>query len=196
MGRASFRETLFGNDERAYPRRIWPERRVDFTNTKFMTTTDFRKAAFGGVPAFFNATLHEDTDFGGVDWKKAETKHTRVDYAIRAVGTIGTDNEQARKTARPASILPAQDAHSAKDGRVVLVDLKLALRGNCRLWLGSRARLRMVDWTLGHFKLRPFCKHQSHSGQYRMVGIASSCTLCRVRKRARLSISHRERGVS
>ena len=84
MGRASFRETLFGNDERAYSRRIWPERRVDFTNTKFMTTTDFRKAAFGGVPAFFNATLHEDTDFGGVDWKKAETKNTRVDYAIRA----------------------------------------------------------------------------------------------------------------
>ena len=49
-----------------------------------MDTTDFRKAIFGGAPAFFNATLHEDTDFGGVDWKKAETSNISVDYAIRA----------------------------------------------------------------------------------------------------------------
>ena len=38
----------------------------------------------GGVPAFFNTTLHEDTDFSSVDWKKAETDNIPVDYAIRA----------------------------------------------------------------------------------------------------------------
>lgn len=84
MAKASFREVLFGNDESAYSRTLWPERRVDFTNAEFMDTTDFRKAIFGGAPAFFNATLHEDTDFGGVDWKKAETSNISVDYAIRA----------------------------------------------------------------------------------------------------------------
>ena len=81
---ASFREVLFGNDETAYSRRLWPERRVDFTDAVFKTTTDFRGAVFGGPPAFFNATLHEDTDFSRVDWKKADNDNIRVDYAIRA----------------------------------------------------------------------------------------------------------------
>ena len=83
-GRTSFREVLFGNDETAYSRRLWPERRVDFTDAVFETTTDFCRAVFGGPPAFFNATLHEDTDFSRVDWKKADNDNTQVDYVIRA----------------------------------------------------------------------------------------------------------------
>jgi len=82
--RASFREVLFGRNDKAYSRRIWPLRRVDFTNVEFSAATDFRKAIFGGVPAFFNATLHEDTDFSGVDWTRAENSHDSVEYAIRA----------------------------------------------------------------------------------------------------------------
>ena len=81
---ASFRQVLFGRDESAYPRRLWPERRADFTNAKFMATTDFRRATFAGPPAFFHTSLHEDTDFSGIDWKKAETKHVDIEYAIRA----------------------------------------------------------------------------------------------------------------
>ena len=83
-GRASFREVLFGNDESVYSRRLWPERRAEFTDAVFTTTTDFRGAVFGGAPAFFNATLHEDTDFGRIDWDKADTDNIPVDYAIRA----------------------------------------------------------------------------------------------------------------
>lgn len=83
-GRSSFREVLFGNDEGTYSRRLWPERRADFTDALFATTTDFRGAAFGGAPAFFNASLHEDTDFGRIDWDKADTDNIPVDYAIRA----------------------------------------------------------------------------------------------------------------
>ena len=82
--RASFREVLFGNDDSAYSRRLWPERRVDFTNTKFMATTDFRRAEFAGPPAFFHTSLHEDTDFSGIDWTKAETQQVDIEYAIRA----------------------------------------------------------------------------------------------------------------
>ena len=84
LGSASFREVLFGNDESVYSRRLWPERRADFTDAVFTTTTNFRGAAFGGAPAFFNATLHEDTDFGRIDWDKADTDNIPVDYAIRA----------------------------------------------------------------------------------------------------------------
>ena len=84
QSRASFREVLFGNDETAYSRRSWPERRADFTDAVFTTTTDFRGVSFGGAPAFFNATLHEDTDFGRIDWDKADTDNIPIDYAIRA----------------------------------------------------------------------------------------------------------------
>ena len=80
---ASFREVLFGNDNTTY-KETFPERKADFTDAKFMTTTDFRGAVFGGPPAFFNAELHEDTDFSHVDWKRADNDNIRVDYAIRA----------------------------------------------------------------------------------------------------------------
>ena len=81
---ASFREVLFGNNASAYSRRLWPERRADFSNARFMASTDFRRAVFGGAPAFFNAKLHEDTDFACVNWKVAETENIPIDYAIRA----------------------------------------------------------------------------------------------------------------
>ena len=76
---ASFREVLFGNDDTTYSRRLWPERRVDFTDVEFGATTTFRGAIFAGAPAFFNTTLHEDTDFGRVDWTKAETNNISVE---------------------------------------------------------------------------------------------------------------------
>ena len=81
---ASFREVLFGNDDKTYSRRLWPERRADFTDAEFGAATTFRGAIFAGAPAFFNTTLHEDTEFGRVDWGKAETDNIPADYAIRA----------------------------------------------------------------------------------------------------------------
>ena len=84
MARTSFREVKFGNDRNAHSRLLWPERSADFSDAEFLTTTEFRGAVFGGVPAFFNTTLHEDTDLGRIDWEKAETITIPVDYAIRA----------------------------------------------------------------------------------------------------------------
>ena len=84
LAAVSFREVLFGNDAGAYARRLWPERRADFSDAQFKSSADFRGAAFGGVPAFFGTRLHEDTDFGRVNWDAAETEHIPVDYAIRA----------------------------------------------------------------------------------------------------------------
>lgn len=83
-GRTSFRNVVFGNTEAEYSRDMWPERRVNFTDAEFEDTTDFRGASFGGAPAFFNAKLHEDTDFSGIDWRTAENKHVPVEYAVRA----------------------------------------------------------------------------------------------------------------
>ena len=83
-GRTSFRNAVFGNTDAVYSRRLWPERRVNFNDAVFGDTTDFRGASFGGAPAFFNATLHEDTDFSGIDWTTAENEHVPVDYAVRS----------------------------------------------------------------------------------------------------------------
>ncbi len=81
---AFFHKVVFGNDEKAYFRRSWPPRRADFTDANFGAATSFRGAVFGGAPAFFATTLHEDTDFGKIDWSKAETTNISADYAVRA----------------------------------------------------------------------------------------------------------------
>ena len=81
---ASFRNVLFGNNSDDHSRNIEPERIADFTDAEFGAATTFRRAIFAGVPAFFNSSLHEDTDFGRVDWGKAETDNISAEYAIRA----------------------------------------------------------------------------------------------------------------
>ena len=84
MSRASFREVHFGSVDSTSSRLTWPERRADFTDAEFTTTTSFRGAFFGGAPAFFNTKLHDDTDFGGIDWDKTSNANNHVDYTIRA----------------------------------------------------------------------------------------------------------------
>ena len=83
MSMTSFVKVIFGKYDTAY-RCPLPQRKADFTGAKFMARTDFSEAVFGGPPAFFNAELHEDTDFSRVDWKKADNDNIQVDYAIRA----------------------------------------------------------------------------------------------------------------
>ena len=83
-GRASFREVTFGDVSSPYGKRLWSERRAEFSDSTFDAATDFRRAVFSGAPAFFNASLHEDTDFSGIDWRQAKTDKSDVHYAIRA----------------------------------------------------------------------------------------------------------------
>ena len=82
--RASFRNVVFGEDPKQTVKRLRPERLADFSDARFEAATDFRRAVFHGAPAFFNCSLHEDTDFGSVQWPKAQTETDRVGYAIRA----------------------------------------------------------------------------------------------------------------
>ena len=84
MDRSSFRNVHFGSDDKTSSSKIWSERIADFTDAQFKATTDFRKAVFRGAPAFFNTALHEDTDFGDIDWGIAETADISADDTIRA----------------------------------------------------------------------------------------------------------------
>lgn len=84
MGITTFRKVTFGSNEKIDPRAKWPQWKADFTDAQFNTTTRFRGSVFGGAPAFFNTTFHEDTDFSQIDWKKADTNTISADDAIRA----------------------------------------------------------------------------------------------------------------
>ena len=80
----SFENVVFGKDREAYNLQTWPSRRADFSNARFEAQTVFRRSSFAGAPAFFEATLHEDTDFGHVKWRNPSTRDVDVDYAVRA----------------------------------------------------------------------------------------------------------------
>ncbi|MCY4308983.1 MAG: hypothetical protein OXC57_12055 [Rhodobacteraceae bacterium] len=60
---ANFRKTKFFSD-------------VNFNNSKFNNTTSFREATFGQPPKFFEAVVHEDINFNGIDWNKAELSYS------------------------------------------------------------------------------------------------------------------------
>ena len=84
QGRTSFREVTFGDTANVQQKKMWTKRRAEFSDSQFKATTDFRGAIFNGVPAFFNASLHEDTDFSEVDWKRTIVEKKDASYAIRA----------------------------------------------------------------------------------------------------------------
>ncbi len=76
IGWTTFLEVLFASGDTADSRVFvdsravsWSERKVDFSDAVFETTTSFRGAIFEGVPAFFNTTLHEDTDFSDGNYR-------------------------------------------------------------------------------------------------------------------------------
>jgi len=60
---ANFEKTRFFSD-------------VNFNNSKFNNTTSFREATFGQPPKFFEAFVHEDINFNGIDWNKAELSYS------------------------------------------------------------------------------------------------------------------------
>ena len=57
---------------------------MDFSGATFAARASFHKATFGSAPAFFDTELHEDTDFGGVDWETGRGTRVRPGYAVRA----------------------------------------------------------------------------------------------------------------
>ena len=81
---ASFRNVRFGSDKISCAQTSSPGRCADFTDAEFGAATTFRQSIFVGAPAFFNTTLHEDTEFRDVDWSQEETTNLWADYTVRA----------------------------------------------------------------------------------------------------------------
>ena len=84
MSAVEFREVVFGDIEPDYFRAIWPERVVDFSGATFASQASFYKATFASAPAFFETTLHEDTNFDSVHWEHGMGTRIRPGYAVRA----------------------------------------------------------------------------------------------------------------
>ena len=50
---------------------------ADFSGANFGARSDFSEATFLAAPKFFEARLHEDTDFTGIDWSATENSYMR-----------------------------------------------------------------------------------------------------------------------
>ena len=61
---------------------------ADFSNGRFKNSTSFRRTVFACPPKFYAAELHEDTDFGGVDWSKAEKAYIQPTPSERGSTSI------------------------------------------------------------------------------------------------------------
>ena len=48
---------------------------ANFNNASFNAVTSFYQAAFNQPPKFFETKLHEDTNFGNIDWARAELSY-------------------------------------------------------------------------------------------------------------------------
>ena len=82
MHQGNFKSCLFGKSA-DFQRAVF-ERTSDFSATRFEHIANFNDARFKATtyfchslflqpPKFFETNLHEDTDFSGVDWRKAES---------------------------------------------------------------------------------------------------------------------------
>ena len=58
---------VFGGDPATTVKRLRPVRLVNFSDARFDVVTNFQKAVFNHVPAFFDCCLYEDTDFSFTD---------------------------------------------------------------------------------------------------------------------------------
>ena len=196
MAETSFRRVLFGNDENAYSPGLKPERLADFSDAEFRATTDFRGAIFGGAPAFFNTTLHEDTDFGDVGWEKAETDRHWVDYTIRAWERLELIMSKLEKPLdRHQFFRLKMRARRRADGRFLRV-CELVVRDDCRLWLGRRACFLLVAWPLDCCQSHPARKRLFRNNYCRMVEVVLGCAWNWVFQRPYLSLPDGERRVS
>ena len=84
MSQVDFREAVFGDTDPEYSRATWPERVVDFSGATFATRASFYKATFASAPAFFDTSLHADTNFDGVHWEQGGGTRVRPGFAVRA----------------------------------------------------------------------------------------------------------------
>ena len=48
---------------------------VDFNDAHFQAATSFNRTTFESPPKFFGTSLHEDTDFSGIDWRVPESSY-------------------------------------------------------------------------------------------------------------------------
>ncbi len=65
--------------------------RADFNNSAFKAKTSFRRGHFTVPPTFFEARLHEDTDFGDVQWNETEKSYRppwRIRFFTKSQGKI------------------------------------------------------------------------------------------------------------
>lgn len=94
-GTAFFRDAVFRDS-------------VNFNNAKFQGTTAFTDAVFWKPPRFFEAELHEDVTFTGVNWKKAEESFWHSGSRDRSKARVTNDPESAMRAWNRLALIMGQ----------------------------------------------------------------------------------------
>ena len=149
---ASFAEARFGH-------------KADFSNVQFKYATSFRRTVFQCPPKFYDAELHEDTNFDGVDWHKAENAYTRPSQGgPRSTSIRENAADAVRAWDRLILIMIQREKHVERHEFFCLKMRAQRIRdGNCLLslanWLfdifsgyGWNVR-RAVGWWMAHMAI-------------------------------------------
>ena len=133
-----------------------------FNSAKFNSTTSFRKTSFARPPKFFETLLHEDTDFGEIDWKEAERFYRRKRRKGETPTSLKSDADEAVRSWDRLALIMSQREKLAERHEFFRLKMRAQRKrdGQCLLslanWLFDATSDygwsigRAVCWWLGH----------------------------------------------
>ena len=135
LGKASFETARFDESP-------------NFNSAAFQSSTSFKGAVFGKPPRFFETKLHEDTNFGDIDWRVSESSYA-PDRKIRSSLPPNHPNTTQSGGKDIESVIRAWD-------RLILIMSSLErsperhlfyrLRMRAQRWRDGQSMLSFVNW--------------------------------------------------
>ena len=193
---ATFRNVRFGNDEISSTVAPAPQRSADFTDAKFGAATTFRGSTFASAPAFFNTTLHEDTEFRDVDWSRAETTNVSADYSVRAWERLELMMSRLEKPLDRHKFFRLKMRARRRTESLFLRSLNWLFEKTSDYGWGGQARIRLLAGALAHRELSPLRElvyhvHEleCHCSGFGAMALCMGGARNRLRQRSRVSVS-------
>ena len=190
-GTADFRDAVFGADA-AFDNSTMKEG-ADFTNAafsgtvrfqncRFRSTTSFRNAVFRTPPELFETELHEDVDFGGIDWKLAETNYHRSTRRDELTSEKSIHADHAMRAWERLALIMSQ--REKREDRHQFFRLKM----RAERWRDGIGFLSSLNWLFDKFSDYGWSAGRAFgwwAGHVLLVGailagVAMHCSLCAV----------------
>ena len=146
LDQASFERSTFVGEASFETARF--DESPNFNSAAFQSSTSFKGAVFGKPPRFFETKLHEDTNFGDIDWRVSESSYA-PDRKIRSSLPPNHPNTTQSGGKDIESVIRAWD-------RLILIMSSLErsperhlfyrLRMRAQRWRDGQSMLSFVNW--------------------------------------------------